>query len=66
MIIKTGIDIIESTQNTRSNRKIWGLFLNKILTNQEVDNCKNTGKMEYQHYAARFAAKEAVFKAILT
>ena len=64
MIIKTGIDIIEVTRIQEAIEKHGELFLNKIFDKSEVKYCKNTGKMEYQHYAARFAAKEAVFKAI--
>lgn len=64
MIIKTGIDIIEVPRIQEAIEKHGELFLNKIFDKSEVEYCKNTGKMEYQHYAARFAAKEAVFKAI--
>ena len=64
MIIKTGIDIIEVPRIQEAIEKYGELFLNKIFDKSEVEYCKNTGKMEYQHYAARFAAKEAVFKAI--
>ena len=61
MIIKTGIDIIEVPRIQEAIEKYGELFLNKIFDKSEVEYCKNTGKMEYQHYAARFAAKEAVF-----
>ena len=64
MIIKTGIDIIEVPRIQEAIEKYGDLFLNKIFDKSEVEYCKNTGKMEYQHYAARFAAKEAGFKAL--
>ena len=37
-------------------------FLKRIFTEQEISYCESK-KMKYEHYAARFAAKEAVMKA---
>ena len=39
-------------------------FLDRIYTEKEQEYCEKSNKMKYQHYAARFAAKEAIFKAI--
>ena len=39
-------------------------FLNRVFTKKEIEYCEKKGKIKYQHYAARFAAKEAIFKAI--
>lgn len=38
--------------------------LNKIYTDKEIEYCESKNNVKYQHYAARFAAKEAIFKAI--
>lgn len=64
MEIKTGIDIIEVNRIQEAIEKHGELFLNKVFAEPEIEHCQDTGKMKYQHYAARFAAKEAVFKAI--
>ena len=64
MKIKTGIDIIEVNRIQEAIEKHGELFLNKVFAEPEIEHCQDTGKMKYQHYAARFAAKEAVFKAI--
>ena len=64
MKIKTGIDIIEVNRIHEAIEKGGELFLNKVFAKSEIEHCQDTGKMKYQHYAARFAAKEAVFKAI--
>jgi len=66
MEIKTGIDIIEVKRIQEAIEYQGEKFLNKVYTPKEIEYCSHTGKMEYQHYAARFAAKEAVFKAIST
>ena len=34
------------------------------LTEKEIEYCNSHKKMKFQHFAARFSAKEAVFKAI--
>lgn len=64
MNIQTGIDIIEVKRIQDAIEKQGERFLKKVYTQHEIDYCNHTGKMKYQHYAARFAAKEAIFKAI--
>ena len=61
-IIGTGIDIVEIDRVKkligRNNR-----FLARIFTDREITYCKKK-KKAYQHFAVRFAAKEAVLKAL--
>lgn len=64
MKIQTGVDIIEVKRIQEAIEKGGEKFLNRIYTPEEIEYCSNTGKMEYQHYAVRFAAKEAIYKAI--
>ena len=62
MILGTGIDIIEVGRVKRIAEKN-PRFLEKIFTASEIDYCLKK-RNKYQHLAARFAAKEAFFKAI--
>lgn len=64
MQVQTGIDIIEVERIQEAIEKQGESFLKKVYTLNEIAYCSHTGKMKYQHYAARFAAKEAIFKAI--
>lgn len=64
MNIKTGIDIIEVERIRNSIEKLGEKFLKEEYTDAEIEYCQNTKMMMYQHYAARFAVKEATFKAI--
>ena len=64
MKIKCGTDIVEIERIKDSIEKLGGKFLNKIYTEEEISYCESKGKQKYQHYAARFAVKEAAFKAI--
>lgn len=64
MKVKTGVDIIEVERIQEAIQKQGNTFLNNVYTSNEIAYCNNTGKMTYQHYAARFAAKEAIYKAI--
>ena len=64
MKIQTGVDIIEVERIKEAIQRQGETFLNTVYTKQEIAYCENTGAMKYQHYSARFAAKEAVFKAI--
>lgn len=64
MIIKTGVDIIEVKRIEESIKKFDIVFLNKIFTENEIEYCESKKTQKYQSYAARFAGKEAVLKAI--
>ncbi len=65
MILGVGIDIIEIERIKKSVDRYGDLFLNKIFTETELNYCL-TKKNRYQHLAARFAAKEAIAKALAT
>jgi len=64
MKILTGTDIIEINRIKESIESLGENFKNKIYTEKETQYCENKKNAKYQHYAARFAAKEAIFKAI--
>ncbi|MCK9211262.1 MAG: holo-ACP synthase [Ignavibacteriaceae bacterium] len=65
MVIGIGIDIIEIDRIKESVDKFGDHFLNKIFTQNELDYSLSKAN-KYQHLAARFAAKEAVSKALAT
>ena len=64
MEIYCGTDIIEINRIKEAIENIGNNFLNKIYTENEINYCESKKNAKYQHYAARFSAKEAVFKAI--
>ena len=64
MKVKCGTDIVEIERIKDSIEKLGEQFLNKIYTQDEIKYCESKGKQKYQHYAARFAVKEAAFKAV--
>ena len=59
-----GTDIIEVNRIKKLIREKGDKFLNRIYTQNEIDYCESKGLNKYQHYAGRFAAKEAVFKVL--
>ena len=64
MKVKCGTDIIEIDRIKESIENLGERFLKKVFTQKEIEYCESKKAQKYQHYAARFAAKEAVFKAI--
>ena len=62
--ITTGTDIIEIDRIKKSVEETENKFLNRVFTESEIEYCESKNVQKYQHYAARFAAKEAVFKAV--
>lgn len=64
MKIRTGVDIIEIDRIKQSIEETDGKFCERIYTQKEIEYCESKKMQKYQHYAARFAAKEAVLKAI--
>ncbi len=64
MIIGLGTDIIEIERVRKAVGK--ENFRNKVFTEIEQSYCESRGKNSAASYAARFAAKEAFFKALGT
>src|SRR6478735_5095027 len=64
MIYGIGIDMIEVERIKHSITKDAG-FKAMIFSEREIDYCESKTN-KYEHYAARFAAKEAFFKALGT
>ena len=62
MIVGTGIDIVEVFRMRDAINKWGDNFLTKVFTNKEI-RYSNSKRFAPQHFAARFAAKEAVVKA---
>ncbi|MDP2037797.1 MAG: holo-ACP synthase [Ignavibacteria bacterium] len=63
MVLGIGIDIIEIERIKKSIDDYGDHFLNKIYTKTEIDYSQSKSN-KYQHFAARFAAKEAIYKAL--
>lgn len=64
MNITCGTDIIEIARIKEAIEKDGEKFLKEIYTEKEIAYCESKKTVKYQHYAARFAAKEAIFKAV--
>ncbi len=63
MIVGIGVDIVEVSRIKNAVQRWQEYFLKRIFTENEI-NYSRARKFSYQHLAARFAAKEAVLKAI--
>ena len=62
MIAGTGIDIVEIPRMHEAVEKWGDKLISKIFTDREV-KYSTSKRFSEQHFAARFAAKEAVVKA---
>ena len=59
-----GTDIIEVNRVKDAIQNTKG-FRERVYTNLEIECAENKGEIvKYEHYAGRFAAKEAVYKAM--
>ena len=65
MVKGVGIDIIEIKRIKGAIEKFGERFFNRILTDKEIAYCKSFVK-PFQHFAGRFASKEAYSKSIGT
>ncbi len=63
MVLGTGVDITEVSRLKKAVEKWGDAFLNRVFTDEELHNAKTRVSI-FQHLAGRFAAKEAVFKAL--
>lgn len=62
MIVGVGIDIIEVSRVEQKVSRDGG-FKEKVFSKSEIEYCESNPTLRFQHYAARFAAKEAFLKA---
>lgn len=65
MIVSIGIDIIE-VHRVQETIARTPRFAERVFTEAERAYCESRGAVAAQHYAARFAAKEAALKALQT
>jgi holo-[acyl-carrier protein] synthase len=65
MICGTGVDIAETSRIEQSLERHGERFTKKVFTAAEIAYCDKF-KNRAERYAARFAAKEAAFKALGT
>ena len=64
-VIGIGTDIVECLRIAQMIERHGELFLSRVYTKGETDYCSSR-KAATQHYAGRWAAKEAVLKAMGT
>lgn len=60
-----GVDVIDMQRIRKTIEEMGEPFLRKLFTSSEIAYCESK-RMPHQHFAARFAAKEAVSKALQT
>ncbi len=65
MIVGLGTDIVEIVRIGRMIERHGELFLNRVYTPEEIRYCQKR-RESYQHFAGRWAAKEAVMKTLGT
>ncbi|TWT67685.1 Holo-[acyl-carrier-protein] synthase [Posidoniimonas polymericola] len=65
MIVGIGTDIIETLRIAKMIERHGELFINRVYTEHEIKYCSSQ-RAATQHYAGRWAAKEAVLKALGT
>lgn len=66
MIIGTGVDLaeVERIQSALEDPRIGRRLRARVFTEKEIAYCETKRRGKYESYAGRFAAKEAVMKAL--
>jgi holo-[acyl-carrier protein] synthase len=64
-ILGIGTDIVECLRIAHMIERHGEMFLGRVFTQQEIEYC-SARKQATQHYAGRWAAKEAIMKALGT
>jgi holo-[acyl-carrier protein] synthase len=65
-IVGHGVDIVETARIAELLERHGQRFLDRCFTSAEQDYCARNGKRRMEHLAGRFAAKEAILKALGT
>ena len=66
MILSTGVDLaeVERIRAALEDPRIGQRFRARVYTEKEIAYCEKKQRGKYESYAGRFAAKEAVMKAL--
>jgi holo-[acyl-carrier protein] synthase len=66
MIVNTGVDlaVVGRIQRALEDPRTGLRFRDRVFTRKEIAYCESKRRGKYESYAARFAAKEAVMKAL--
>lgn len=64
MAVFCGTDIISVARIKNSITELGETFIKRIYTDEEINYCESKRMCKFQSYAARFAAKEAMYKAL--
>ncbi|MDD5085071.1 MAG: holo-ACP synthase [Candidatus Omnitrophica bacterium] len=64
MIIRTGVDVCSIRRIQNAIKSGGSNFLRRVFTAREIEYCDSKRATRFQHYAVRFAAKEAFLKAV--
>ena len=66
MVLSTGVDLVEveRIQKALEDSRIGMRFRDRVFTAKEIQYCEKKRRGRYESYAGRFAAKEAVMKAL--
>ena len=64
MAVTCGTDIVNVNRVKKSIEELGEKFIKRVYTDEEISYCESRRMCKYESYAARFAAKEAVYKAI--
>ncbi|MEM1210454.1 MAG: holo-ACP synthase [Planctomycetota bacterium] len=65
-ILGHGVDLVDTARIARLIERHGERFLGRVFTDAERDYCERDAKRRIEKLAARFAAKEAVLKAMGT
>jgi holo-[acyl-carrier protein] synthase len=66
MIKGIGIDLVEVERIRQSIKRQGRKFMERVFTPAEIKYCLKRKRFLYQHFAVRFASKEAFLKALGT
>ena len=66
MIVSVGVDLaeVERIRKALEDPRIGRRFRDRVFTAREIQYCEKKQRGRYESYAGRFAAKEAVMKAL--
>ena len=66
MIVSVGVDMVEVERIKKAleDQRIGRRFRDRVFTEGEIRYCERKTRGKYESYAGRFAAKEAVMKAL--